>query len=86
MVNGLEITSVVLDFNNAKGKTLALVSITLNGCFFITGIKLVVSANGLFIVYPTKGNDMDYCFPISRIMRDYVSSTIILKYHSLKGI
>ena len=68
-------------------KTLAMVSITFEGCFVVKSLKIVDGANGAFVSFPqrkTKNPEKeweDVAHPITKEFRDYLINEIMAKYN-----
>lgn len=70
-------------------KTKALVSITLDNCFVITGLKIVEGNNGLFIAMPNRKTSSseykDTIYPITKEFRQELQEAIINDYNCKYG-
>ena len=66
------------------GRTKALVSVTFDGVFVVSGIKIVEGNNGLFLGMPNRKdkNDeyRDICFPIDKDFRKELEITVLAEY------
>lgn len=67
-----------------EGKRKALVTILINDCFAVSGIRIVNGSNGLFIAMPERktndGEFIDICYPINRETRDGLEKLILTAY------
>ena len=65
-------------------KLKAFVSITLDDCFVIRGLKVIKGQNGLFIAMPAKkrkdGEYQDLAHPINNYTRTWMESTVLSRY------
>lgn len=72
------------------GKTKALANVTFDGCFVVTGIKVIEGNNGNFIGMPsreTKQKDdngrtiyKDICFPLSKDFREEITAAVLKEF------
>ena len=68
---------------HASGPVLADVSVDLNGCFAIRGVKVVEGRNGPFVSMPSyKARDgyKDICFPCTKEFHQQFSDTVVAAY------
>ena len=66
--------------------TKALAEIVFNDQLLIRGIRVVEGENGLYISYPTTGEDgqqRSTVFPITNALRDHVEAVVIEKYQDV---
>ena len=65
-------------------KLKAFVSITLDDCFVIRGLKIIHGNKGLFVAMPSRkkpdGTFQDLAHPINNSTRDWVEEEILEKY------
>ena len=65
-------------------KTLALVNITIDDEFVVSGLKILEGANGLWVAYPNrkdaKGEYRDIAFPITKEARQTIQDKVLAKY------
>lgn len=70
---------------NDNSNTKALASITLEGEFVVTGIKVMNSAKGIFVTMPsrktTDGEYKDIVFPVTREFRALIIEEVLEKYN-----
>jgi stage V sporulation protein G len=70
-------------------KTKALVSVTFDNCFVITGLKIMEGSKGLFIAMPSRklgdGTYKDIAFPITKEFREELTQTIFMKYDEIES-
>ena len=68
-------------FAEPKGNQLGFASVTLNGGFALTGIKIVQGQNGPFVSMPSTkdrdGNYRDIFFPVTKELREKLNSTVL---------
>jgi stage V sporulation protein G len=66
-------------------KLKAFVSITLENCFVIRGMKIIKGSQGMFVAMPSRrkpdGGYQDLCHPINRETRRWMEEQILQKYH-----
>lgn len=66
------------------GKTKALASITIDGSFVVTGLKVIESSKGTFVAMPQrKGKDekwVDIAFPITSETRQQIQDAVLAEY------
>jgi stage V sporulation protein G len=67
-----------------KSNTLAYASITIDGKFAVSGIRVVNSGNGPFVAMPqtrdSKGDYRDLCFPVTKELRQQISDAVLSEY------
>ena len=83
----MNITDVkITNLTGAETSCKALASITIDGSFVVTGIRIIESAKGLFCAMPSRktpaGDYKDICFPITREARQEMIDAILNKYNS----
>jgi stage V sporulation protein G len=65
-------------------KLKAFVSITLDGCFVVRGLKVIRGNRGLFVAMPSRrkpdGGYQDLCHPINMSTRRWMEEEILAKY------
>lgn len=70
----------------SESKVLAMVSITINKEFVLTGFRLVNGKNGPFLSSPSylnkDGNYKDYSYPLTAELRAYLTDTAVKLYES----
>ena len=67
---------------------LASASITFEGMFVVSGIKVMRAKSGdLFVAYPSwKNSDGEYkdvCFPMTKALREDINMQVLAKYENL---
>ncbi len=81
----MEITEVRISLIN-ESKLRAFVSITIDNCFVVRGIKVIQGPNGLFISMPSrrtsKGTYQDLAHPIREEMRLKMDKLILYAFHA----
>ena len=79
----MKITNVkITDFN--KDNLKAFVSVTLDNCFILTGIKIMDGKNGVWVSMPqqkVKEEYKDIYFPITKEFRAELHSAILAEYN-----
>lgn len=72
-------------FPVGDAKLKAFVSIILDHCFLVSGIKVIEGNTGLFLSMPSKkrkdGTFKDIAHPLNQDTRTWMEKTIIAKYH-----
>ena len=67
-------------------KLKAFVTITLDQCFVIRGLKVIRGNRGMFVAFPSRrrpeGGYQDLCHPINHITRKRMMQTILEKYQA----
>lgn len=85
----MEITDIIIRSMNNTGKLKAVVSCTFDHAFVVHDIKIIESQHGLFIAMPSRrtpnGNYIDIAHPIHTEFRNYLSETILERYHEEFG-
>jgi stage V sporulation protein G len=65
-------------------KLKAFVSITLDGCFVVRGLKVIRGNKGMFVAMPSRrkpdGGYQDLCHPINMSTRQWMEDEILAKY------
>lgn len=94
MINGLKITEVnvfpVNRKNTLPGSDLVgFARIIVNDNLILSGIRINRGKNGLYIAFPQEnlntGKGYPVYFPVSAVMRKYISDAIIEKFKKMKG-
>lgn len=79
----IEITEVRIK-KVETGRVKGVASITINNCFVVNNIKIIESANGLFVAMPSKiapsGEFKDIAHPINTETRDLIQNAILSEY------
>ena len=83
----MEITNVTIyPYKNAKKSNLkAFVSIELDECFAVTGIKVMDGKKGLFVSMPSREGDDEYydvAFPVTKKFREELYDAILTAYEA----
>jgi stage V sporulation protein G len=85
----MEITEVRMSLRD-EDKLKAFVSITLDNCFVVRGIKIIKGANGLFVAMPCRrkpdGTFQDLAHPINAETRQWMEGTILSQYAKEAGL
>lgn len=65
-------------------KLKAFVTITLEGCFVVRGMKIIKGNHGMFVAMPSRrkpdGTYQDICHPINQETREKIEGQILAKY------
>ena len=74
-------------FEEPKGKQLAFASVTINGGFAVTGIKVIDGGEkGPFVAMPSakdrEGNFKDICFPTTKELRAELAASVMEAYNA----
>lgn len=81
----MNISNVKITKLEAAGTCKGLASITIEGCFVVTGIRIVEGKNGLFIAMPNRktvnGEYKDICFPVTAEARAGIQDAILTEYN-----
>ena len=79
----MDITEVRISLRD-DAKLKAFVSITLDDCFVIRGLKIIKGANGTFVAMPSRkrkdGEYQDIAHPINNVTRKWMEDIILSKY------
>lgn len=71
-----------------KSNLLAMVSVTFDGVFVVTGFKIIDSKKGLFVSMPSiktsKGEYKDFAFPLTKEFRKVLSDSILNAFDLLQ--
>lgn len=66
-------------------KLKAFVSITIDNCFVVRGLKVICGGKGEFVAMPSRrkpeGGYQDLCHPINAETREWMEAEIIAKFH-----
>ena len=84
----IEITEVRLTKTDNDDKQLAYGSITFENAFVVNGIRVIKNSNDeKFVAYPSRRNQngeyKDICFPMTKELRDEITSKVLAKYDSM---
>jgi stage V sporulation protein G len=67
-------------------KLKAFVSITLDGCFVVRGLKIIRGNKGMFVAMPSRrkpdGGYQDLCHPINMSTRKWMEAEILAAYRA----
>ena len=74
-------------------KVLALVSITIDNEFVVSGLKVLDGQNGIFVAMPSKKNNKensekkyyDIAFPITKEARENIQRVVLNKFNSFEN-
>ena len=79
----MDITEVRMSLRDEE-KLKAFVSITLDNCFVVRGIKIIKGATGLFVAMPCRkkpdGSYQDLAHPINAETREWMENLILTHY------
>lgn len=80
----MEITDIKIRKINSEGKMKAVVSVTFDDVFAVHDIKIIESADKLFIAMPSRktpnGEYRDIAHPINTEMRELLHDKILCRY------
>ncbi len=84
----MQISEVRLKKRDGDDKFLASGSITFEGKFVVSGIKVMKAKNGeLFVAYPSwrnsDGEYKDVCFPMEKGLREDINVAVLAKFEEL---
>ena len=84
----MKITKVQLLKGNWK-KTKAMVSVTFDDCFVVSGLKVIEGEKGAFVSMPNRklpdGTYKDTAFPITKEFREELIQAILKEYGAESG-
>ena len=82
---GMKITEIRVSIRDDE-KLKAFVSLTLDGCFVVRGLKIIKGNRGLFVAMPSRrkpdGSYQDLCHPINAQTRRWMESEILETYRA----
>lgn len=82
--NGVSIEAKVYPMKEKRNNVLAMVSLTIAGCFSVRGVRVVDGQNGPFVSMPqaqdSKGEWHDVCYPNNRDFREQLSEAVLQAY------
>ena len=86
----MQVSEVRLFKTEDKGNQLAFGSITLDEVFVVSGIRVMNSEeHGKFVAFPSyknkSGEMKDLCFPLSKELREDITTKVIAKYEEISG-
>jgi stage V sporulation protein G len=86
-MSSLEITDVrVRLYNKSDDKLKAFATITLNGCFVVSDLKVIQGNKGLFVAMPSRkrkdGKFRDVAHPLNSDTRQMIEERILSLYES----
>ena len=71
------------------GKTKAMVSVTFDDCFVVSGLKVLEGEKGAFVSMPNRktaeGEYKDTCFPITKEFRQELIDAVLKEYGAESG-
>ena len=84
----MQVTDVRLTKASSEDTCLAYGSITLDGDFVVTGIRVLANKKGeRFVGYPCrqnqKGEYKDVCFPMAKSLREDITVQVLAEYEKL---
>lgn len=84
----MQITEIRLNKTDGSDNELAYGSITFEGNFVVSGIRVIKGKDGdPFVAYPSrknsKGEYKDICFPMTKALREDIQIQILAKYENL---
>ena len=80
----MDITKVVIRMVEGDTKLKATATVTLNDCFVINDVKVVMGEKGLFVAMPSKHVGTTYkdiCHPINQKTREMFENAILKEYN-----
>ncbi|MEZ4648963.1 MAG: septation regulator SpoVG [Candidatus Eisenbacteria bacterium] len=79
----MRITEIRISLRDDE-KLKAFVTITLEGCFVVRGMKIIKGNQGMFVAMPSRrkpdGTYQDICHPINQATRERIENQILEKY------
>lgn len=84
----MQVTEVRLFKSENKGNQLAFGSITLDGVFVVSGIRVMNSEeHGKFVAFPSykkqNGELKDLCFPLTKELREDITTNVLAKFDEI---
>ena len=84
----MQVTEVRLTKGSSDDSSLAYGSITLDGDFVVSGIRVLKSKEGnLFVSYPScknqSGEYKNICFPMKKALREDIEVKVLAEYEKL---
>ena len=81
----MKITEVRINkFQDQAGNSKAYANITFDGCFVVSGLKVMDGKNGLWVTMPNRkkpdGTWADICFPITKEFRQEMQEPVLKEY------
>ena len=81
--DAMKITEVRVSLRDDE-KLKAFVTITIDGCFVVRGLKIIRGNKGMFVAMPSRrkpdGGYQDLCHPINMATRQWIEEEILAKY------
>jgi stage V sporulation protein G len=81
--DAMKITEVRISLRDDE-KLKAFVTITIDGCFVVRGLKIIRGNKGMFVAMPSRrkpdGGYQDLCHPINMATRQWIEEEILAKY------
>ncbi len=68
-------------------KLKAYATVSFDGSFLVTGVKLLESKHGLYVAMPNKkknGEYKDICFPLNKELRAEITEAVISAYENAR--
>jgi stage V sporulation protein G len=79
----MEVKAKVVKTFPTESKVKAVVSLMIDGCFVVRGIKIIESAKGLFVVMPNEKFKDEYrniCHPTTKESRETIIEAVMNAY------
>lgn len=80
----MKITEVKISKFEGIGKSKALASVTFDGAFVVTGLRVMEGSNGLFVAMPSVKKDdkyVDTAFPVTKEFRKELQDAVLIEYN-----
>lgn len=86
----MNITNIkVRQIKKEESKVRGLVSITIDDCFVVHGIRIIEGNEKLFLAMPSRRNNdgeyIDMAYPINSETREMIEAKVLDRYNSLFG-
>ena len=85
----MRITDVKISLRENDARLKAFVTVTLDGCFAVRGLRIISSASRLFVAMPTRlkadGKYQDIAHPIDADARQMFEQVILAEYFKVAG-
>ena len=81
----MKITEVRVSLRD-DDKLKAFVTITIDSCFVVRGLKIIRGNKGMFVAMPSRrkpdGGYQDLCHPINMATRQWIEEEVLAKYRA----
>jgi Uncharacterized protein, involved in the regulation of septum location len=80
----MKVTEVKISKLENGGKAKAFASVTFDGAFVITGLRVMEGANGLFVAMPSQKREdkyVDTAFPVTKEFRTELQDAVLAEFN-----